>query len=84
MVVQGLCTVDLEFKPGRSSAIATSLDVSQAAIAVLAVCVAEPGANTGGLAIDISEYMTEQRSITAEVKLLRARSHSSPQAKTTI
>ena len=59
LAVQGLCTVDLEFKPGRSFAIATSLEVSQAALAVLAVCVAKPGANTGGLAIDISEYMNE-------------------------
>ncbi|CAD6577429.1 MAG: hypothetical protein ASARMPRED_008273 [Alectoria sarmentosa] len=51
--VQGLCTVQLEFKPGRSSAIATSLDVSLAAIAVLGTCVGGTGINTGGLAIDI-------------------------------
>lgn len=57
--VQGLCTVQLEFKPGRSSAIASPLDVSQAAIAVLGTCVAGAGINTGGLAIDIGEYMNE-------------------------
>lgn len=51
--IQGLCTVQLEFKPGRSSAIATSLEVFQAAVAVLGTCVAGAGINTGGLAINI-------------------------------
>lgn len=51
--IQGLCTVQLEFKPGDSSAIATSLDVSQAAVAVLGTCVVGTGLNKGGLAIDI-------------------------------
>lgn len=58
-VVQGLCIVQLELKPGRSSATATSLDVYQAAVAVLKACVAGIGRNTGGLAIDIGEYMNE-------------------------
>lgn len=57
--LQGLCTVQLEFKPGKSSAIATSLVVFQAAVAVLGTCVAGTGINTGGLAIDIGEYMNE-------------------------
>lgn len=57
--VQGLCTVELEFKPGSSSAIATSLDVYQAAVAVFRICVTGPRSNTGGLAIDIGEYMNE-------------------------
>ena len=55
--VQGLCTVQLELKPGRSSAIATAYDVSQAAVAVLGACVVGAGRNTGGLAIDIGEYI---------------------------
>ena len=57
--VQGLCTVQLELKPGRSSAIATAYDVSQAAVAVLGACVVGAGRNTGGLAIDIGEYIKE-------------------------
>ena len=57
--VQGLCTVQLELKPGRSSAIATSLDVFEAAVAVLRSCVAGPGINTGGLAIEIGGYLNE-------------------------
>lgn len=51
--IQGLCTVQLQFKPGRSFAIASSLEVFEAAVAVLATCVGGTGINTGGLAIDI-------------------------------
>ena len=57
--VQGLCIAQLELKPGRSSATASSFDVHHAAVAVLGTCVAGIGRNTGGLAIDIGEYMNE-------------------------
>ena len=61
--VQGLCIAQLELKPGRSSATASSFDVHQAAVAVLGTCVAGIGRNTGGLAIDIGEYMNEYLNI---------------------
>ena len=57
--VQGLCTVQLEFKPRSSSATATLLDISQAALAVLGICVTGPGRNTGGIAIDIGMYVSQ-------------------------
>lgn len=73
--VQGLCTVQLELKPGRSSAIATSLDVFQAAVVVLGTCVAGPGINTGGLAIDIGGYLNEKLQLTIEGKKACNRAH---------
>lgn len=74
----------MEFKPGESSAIATSHEVSQAAIAVLGTCVAGTGINTGGLAIDIGEYMNELNGIVIEKESPKARSHRNPQAETII
>ena len=58
--------MQLELKPGTSSATASSFNVYQAAVAVLGICVAGIGRNTGGLAIDIGEYMNEYLNLNTE------------------
>lgn len=81
--VQGLCTLQLELKPGRLSATASPLDVLQAAVAVIGTCVAGTGRNTGGLAINIGEYVDEN----LDYRGSRMSSRCSPrstQAETTI
>lgn len=80
--VRGLCTVQLELKPGRTSAIASTFDVSQAAVAVLGKCVARLGRNTGGIAIDIGEYVNKRSDRYSIIKS-KTYSHRCYQAETT-